>query len=328
MDRHPARLLPLLVVVALSTLGGCEGCSELFRPTQPPGAPSLGLLPRGLNLRWPSAPQVDGDVLVRGEQDLGGEPVTFPRVRLVLEGDFELLEVAADDVIVAADGFEVGEAVVLAGARRVRFEGGTYGTIRVDGAAGDQGAVADVTIDRVRVEGAHGIVIRGGHRVAIVQSHVTSTAGVAVFAGAMSEDVSVVDCMLDGEADAALHIEGVTRAAIVDNWLASEADFAAVLAGDSDWLIASRNTTAGGGVRIGADRGHAGTVWWWVNTMHVTGVVADLAPGSVDTLILQSNTVHADGAREMWGGSTERGWTVVPNTAREYRTPPSAPVRP
>lgn len=322
MDRHHARLLPVLALVALATLGGCEGCSELFRPTQPPGAPNLGLLPRSLNLRWPAAPQVDGDVLIRGEQDLGGEPVTFPRVRLVLEGDFDLLEVAADDVVIAADGFHVREAVVLAGARRVRFDGGRYGTIRVE-----QGA-ADVTIDRVRVEDAHGIAILGGHRVAIVQSHVTSTAGVALFAGAMSEDVSVVDCMLDGGADAALHVDGVTRAAIVDNWLGSAGDFAAVLAGDSDWVVASRNTTAGGGVRIGADRGHAGTVWWWVNTMHVTGVVADLVPGSVDTLMLAHNTVHADGAREMWSGSIERGWTVEPNAMRAYRTPPSAPVRP
>ena len=329
MDRTLPRLASLLALLALA---GCA-CGIRVEPTVPEGGPNLGYLPASLNLRWPAQPETDTEVFIRSEQDLGG-PVTVSRVRLVLEGPLDELVIAADDVEVAAgESMRVGRLLIRQGSHRVRLEGGRYGSIVIEAPSASSSMVEDVTLDRVIVEdGDPALAIRGVRRLALIESRVESRSGIAFFVGdtgpLVSEDVSIVDSVIDGESRTAGALHDVHRVAVVDSWLESDGLFAASITGSSDHVVLSRNTLVGGGLAVGDGRSGIGSVWVALNTLYSRSQLASLETDDIEQLLLAHNTVYSDVSSCMWCGETPPSWTVRPNLMLAYRTPPSRLVRP
>lgn len=345
MGRLTRTLLPLLALSLV--LSGCEACDALLsgEPPEASGPPAyeLGLVPAGLELRWPARPQVDEEVELASGAELNAA-WTAPNARVTVRGQLEQLVIDADDVEVVADeGMFIGSLIVTPGHRRVHIRGGTYGQIVLEPPTAlhppppawrAEDMTEDVLIEGVTVmavrTGLTGVLLRG-RRVALVNSRVDAQF-YAVFVGdtapVPSEDIVIAGCSLrsDGE-DPTVSLSDVRRAVVVDTWMENPRRSALRFHGESEWLIASRNTLVGGGVMIGTDpRDELADVWFWVNEAHHAAPdLVSLEPDRIRGLVLASNLLYTDAVSCAWCGRTPESWVVRNNRLRPYRPPPERP---
>lgn len=345
---EPIAARSILALLALSlAVSGCEACDAILNPELPdesgPPAYDLGLVPAGLDVRWPARPRVEEEVEVASDADLDAA-WTASNARVRVSGQLDQLIIDADDVeVLATDAMYIRTLVVTPGHRRIHVRGGTYGQIVLEGPSRllpppprwravdmtEDVLIEDVTVSAMR-SGLSGVLLRG-RRVALVNSRVDAQF-YAVFVGdtapVQSEDVVIAGCSLYSEGeDPTVSLSDVRRGVVVDTWMENPRLSSLRFHGESEWLVASRNTLVGGGVMIGTDpRDQLADVWFWVNEVHHSAPdLVSLEPDRIRELVLASNLFYTDAVSCAWCGRTPESWVVRANRIRPYRAPPARP---
>lgn len=334
------------LALSLATTG-CEACDAILNPDLPdqsgPPAYALGLVPAGLGVRWPARPRIEEEMEVASDAELDAA-WTASNARVRIRGQLDQLVIDADDVEVVVDSeVFIGSLVVTPGHRRIHVHGGTFGQLVLEGPSRllpppprwravdmtEDVLIEDVTVSAIR-SGLSGVLLRG-RRVALVNSRVDAQF-YAVFVGdtapVPSEDIVVAGCSLYSEGeDPTVALSDVRRGVIVDTWMENPRLSALRFHGESEWLVASRNTLVGGGVMIGTDpRDQLSNVWFWVNDVHhSTPDLLSLEPDRIRELVLANNLFYTDAVSCAWCGRTPESWLVQNNRVRGYRSPPARP---
>lgn len=345
MSSKAATAAALAVCLALP---GCAVWRDLLTPPPAPDpsgpeAYDLGLVPADLGIRWPQRPVVTADMEIGADAELNGD-WTQSQTRLLIVGQIDQLVIDADDVEVEiAHGAYVGSLIVVPGHERIHVHGGELGQIalepphvlhppppewRADDMTEDV-LIEDVTVDAAS-SGLTGVLLRG-RRIALVNSRVDARL-VAVYVGdtapVQSEDVVIAGCSLrtEGE-DVTVSLSDVRRGVVVDSWIENLRMGSLGFHGESEWLVATRNTLVGGGAMIGTDaRDRVEDAWFWANAIHHSGIVLlSLAPERVEDLVLADNTLFSDSVTCAWCGEVPDSWLVRSNRVRPYRSPPPRP---
>ncbi|GAB5546975.1 MAG: hypothetical protein SangKO_067350 [Sandaracinaceae bacterium] len=340
----PRALVIVNLLLVLATLGGCEscGCSQPD-PDAPPPPYDLGLVPTSVQIEWPAEPETDAELVVRSQQDvLNGYFESNTTLRVV--GDLEELVIDADDVVIAPDqGVRIQSVRIVRGRRRLRFQGGSYGSITFepphilatdDGGFMAHGMIEDVTFDSITVDdGSPAMAVRG-RRVAVLHSYLSSNS-MAFFVGDTtpipSTDIIVADSVLESAGSGStLVLNQVERSVVVDSWITNPLSFGYVVSGESDQTFARENVLIGGGASIGDWPGSdVGTAWFLANTVFHTSVLFGFDVDQVQQLHLVANAVYSDRVTCAWCPvSVPEDWNVTANVVRPYEAPPTVPARP
>ena len=344
LPHWPRTLVIVNLLLVLATLAGCEscGCSQPD-PDAPPPPYELGLVPTSLEIEWPAEPETDAELVVRSQQDvLNGYFESNTTLRVV--GDLEELVIDADDVVIApGQGVRIQSVRIVRGRRRLRFQGGSYGSITFepphilttdDGGFMAHGMIEDVMFDSVTVDdGSPAMAVRG-RRVAVLHSYLRSNS-MAFFVGDTtpipSTDIIVADSVLESAGSGStLVLNQVERSVVVDSWITNPITFGLTVSGESDLAFARENVLVGGGASIGDWPGsHVGRAWFLANTVYHTSVLFGFEEDQVEELTVAANRIYSDRVTCAWcPASMPDAWNVASNTVRSYETPPPTPVRP
>lgn len=339
----PRIAIALNLLLALATLAGCESCGcTTMDPDAPPPPYNLGLVPTSLDIAWPTEPMVDREIVVRDPEELiNGYFESNTTLRVL--ADLEELVIDADDVVIAPNqGVRIGSVRILRGRRRLRFEGGSYGSITfepphilvADDGFMAEGMIEDVMFDSITVDdGVPSMAVRG-RRVAVLHSYLASNS-MAFFVGDTtpipSTDVVVADCVLESAGSGStLVLNQVERAVVVDSWIINPITFGLTVSGESDLAFARENVLVGGGASIGDWPGSdVGRAWFLANTVYHTSVLFGFEEDQVEELTVVANRIYSDRVTCAWcPASVPDEWNIASNTVRPYQMPPPTPMRP
>ena len=290
----PRAIVIVNLLLVLASLAGCESCGCTPPDPDAPTPPyDLGLMPSSFEIEWPAEPETDGEFVVRSEEDvLFGYFESNTTLRIV--GDLDELIIDADDVVIAPDqGVRIQSVRIVRGRRRLRFEGGSYGSITLEpphiyatheGGFMAHGMIEDVTFDSVTVDdGSPAMAVRG-RRIAVLHSYLSSNS-MAFFVGDTtpipSTDIIVADSVLESAGSGStMVLNQVERSVVVDSWITNPVSFGYVVSGESDQTFARENVLIGGGASIGDWPGSdVGTAWFLANTVYHTAPALRLRLG-------------------------------------------------
>jgi hypothetical protein len=324
--RWARRLLAIVRTFLATLFRSDEQRASSAAPTAPV---DLGELPDELRIRWPAAPDIRREVVIRSPLRLG-DRWKESGTRLRVETDLDWLILDADDLeIVVAKGVRIGRVLIAQGRKRIRFVGGTYGQIEVQipirflpppAQWREDWMVEDVLFDCVRVEskGESGLLLRG-RRIAILHSMVKSRR-FAIWCGDTkrfrNEDVIIARSRLEsGEGAATVRLSDVLRAVVVQSRLSTTESACREVHGRCDGVFARRNLLVGGGLAMGSAEEDAIGTAWFVDNAVFCGSREPFALGEerIRRLVLTGNEVSSERGLGLWPDALPHGWTVEDN---------------
>ncbi len=319
-------------------------------PTPAPSGPySLGTLPSGFQIAWPTAPNTNRQVSVStADQFNAAAAIAGSRITIAQSFSGDLNVSASDIDVVAASGVQLGRLVVNRGVRRIRFTGGQFSQIEVQSPmvywptqmTDPNLFIEDVMFDGVSVvtprTGSEQLIAFNiqGRRIAIVRS-ATSAWAYSVWSGASSslpsEDIILAgNTFVSDGGEATVRLVNVRRSVTVENRMTNgtpsmeNSKHNYRVHGISTDAYAARNVLVHSGTMNGTMEGDQITRMWFIdNTFYqLRPDLFNMDLARISNLTAYGNTAYSNLHTCYACSGVAGSWDVRENGLLPYRTAP------